>query len=85
MLHGERWRLLGIVAVILVVGSARVDAQTDSITPIDSKCDDLCEVSDKPWRSIPWELDLLAAQKLSVEQSKPIFIWAMDGHPLGCT
>ena len=85
MLHGGRWRLLGIVAVILVVGSARVDAQTDAIAPIGSKCEELCEVSDKPWRSIPWELDLLAAQKLSVEQSKPIFIWAMDGHPLGCT
>ena len=37
------------------------------------------------WRSIPWETSLLSAQKMAVEESKPIFIWAMDGHPLGCT
>ena len=85
MFHNRRWNLLGIFAVFLDVGAGRVDAQTGPITAIHSKCDELCEVSDKPWRSIPWELDLLAAQKLSVEQSKPIFIWAMDGHPLGCT
>lgn len=35
--------------------------------------------------SIDWQVDLLAAQKVALEQSKPIFIWSMDGHPLGCT
>lgn len=40
---------------------------------------------DEPWRTIPWNIDLLAAQKTAAEEHKPIFIWAMDGHPLGCT
>ena len=38
-----------------------------------------------PWRTIPWQTSLLRAQRLAAAQDKPMFIWAMDGHPLGCT
>lgn len=37
------------------------------------------------WKTIPWETDLLKAQEMAAESNKPIFMWAMDGHPLGCT
>ena len=37
------------------------------------------------WRTIPWKLSLLEARATAFKQDKPIFIWAMDGHPLGCT
>lgn len=40
---------------------------------------------DELWRTIPWQTSLLAAQSMAAEQKKPLFIWAMDGHPLGCT
>ena len=40
---------------------------------------------DELWRTIPWRINLLDAQRDSAGQQKPIFIWAMDGHPLGCT
>jgi hypothetical protein len=48
-------------------------------------CDSVCQSPDETWRTIPWQTDLLAAQRLAVAESKPLFIWAMDGHPLGCT
>jgi len=41
--------------------------------------------ADEPWRQIPWEISLLNAQNTAAKSQKPIFIWAMDGHPLGCT
>lgn len=41
--------------------------------------------ADEPWRTIPWKISLLDAQRIAAQQKKPIFIWAMDGHPLGCT
>lgn len=41
--------------------------------------------ADAPWRSIPWRVSLLDARQEAAKQKKPIFIWAMDGHPLGCT
>jgi hypothetical protein len=37
------------------------------------------------WRSIPWKISVLDAQRVAAKENKPIFIWAMDGHPLGCT
>ncbi len=37
------------------------------------------------WRTIPWKTSVLAAQAEAARTGKPIFIWAMDGHPLGCT
>lgn len=40
---------------------------------------------DDLWRSIPWRTSVLKAQHVAAEENKPIFIWAMDGHPLGCT
>jgi hypothetical protein len=40
---------------------------------------------DEPWRTIPWKIALLDAQRTAVKEKKPIFVWAMDGHPLGCT
>jgi hypothetical protein len=40
---------------------------------------------DEPWRTIPWKIALLDAQRDAARQQKPSFIWAMDGHPLGCT
>ena len=41
--------------------------------------------ADAPWRTIPWRVSLLEARQEAAQQKKPIFIWAMDGHPLGCT
>lgn len=40
---------------------------------------------DAPWRSIPWRIELLAAQREAAAAGLPLFVWAMDGHPLGCT
>jgi hypothetical protein len=40
---------------------------------------------DEAWRTIPWKIAMLDAQRNAVAEKKPIFIWAMDGHPLGCT
>ena len=41
--------------------------------------------ADEPWRTIPWKITLIEAQRTAIQEKKPIFIWAMDGHPLGCT
>jgi hypothetical protein len=40
---------------------------------------------EEPWREIAWETDLTAARRKAAAAQKPIFLWEMDGHPLGCT
>lgn len=37
------------------------------------------------WQKIPWRIDLLDARSQAYKEKKPLFLWAMNGHPLGCT
>jgi hypothetical protein len=37
------------------------------------------------WAEIPWQTDLWAARRLAAREGKPLLLWEMDGHPLGCT
>ena len=37
------------------------------------------------WREIPWQTDIAAACRLGDAKERPIFLWAMNGNPLGCT
>ena len=38
------------------------------------------------WKdAIPWRTDLWEARREAAAAGKPIFLWEMDGHPLGCT
>lgn len=40
---------------------------------------------DEKWLSIPWRTDLTQARLDAQQESKPIFMWIMNGHPMGCT
>lgn len=37
------------------------------------------------WAKIPWLTSLWEARKKAAAEGKPIVLWEMDGHPLGCT
>ena len=39
----------------------------------------------QPWESIAWRTDLADARSEARTTGKPLFLWAMNGHPLGCT
>lgn len=36
------------------------------------------------WRTIPWRETFQQAVRDSQIEGKPILLWAMNGHPLGC-
>ena len=58
----------------------------DPITPAEfQSLHQSIKPSTDPWKSIPWKTSLIEAQNLAASQQKPMFIWTMDGHPLGCT
>lgn len=46
--------------------------------------DELRPRRDELWRSIPWKTSLLEARDLAVRERKPLFMWSMNGSPLGC-
>ena len=33
---------------------------------------------------VPWRTSLWEAREQAARQGKPILLWEMDGHPLGC-
>jgi hypothetical protein len=37
------------------------------------------------WRGIPWRATLADAIGEARKRSRPVLLWAMNGHPLGCT
>jgi hypothetical protein len=37
------------------------------------------------WQTVPWRTDLDTARREAAALQRPMFIWAMNGNPLGCT
>lgn len=44
----------------------------------------LPSVEESAWQKIAWKTDLWEARKEASRTGKPIYLWEMDGHPLGC-
>ena len=74
--------LLSVTGLLFASGTEPVEEISDE--QFDRLHSELVRPSEL-WLTIPWQTDLLAAQRLASSENKPIFIWAMDGHPLGCT
>ena len=71
--------ILALLATIAPPGDGLTEAEFKKLHA------EIRPADDAPWRTIPWQISLLEAQADAARQKKPIFIWAMDGHPLGCT
>jgi hypothetical protein len=41
--------------------------------------------NDLLWTSIPWQNSFQEGLAEAREQQKPMLLWVMNGHPLGCT
>jgi hypothetical protein len=37
------------------------------------------------WQKIAWRASFYAALEEGQKEEKPLLLWAMNGHPLGCT
>jgi len=79
------WMLGMLVGCCSLLNAATVTAQGLSAEKFQQLHEQLQPSAEEIWRTIPWRIDLVDAQRESVNEDKPIFIWAMDGHPLGCT
>ena len=40
--------------------------------------------AEEKWAQIPWMASLWEARQRAAREGKPILLWEMDGHPLGC-
>ena len=70
---------------MILLGSAVIASAETRLFEVNQFETECLTSFDEPWRTIPWEISLINAQNIAAREKKPIFIWAMDGHPLGCT
>ena len=71
-------RLIALAAILLLQ-----DPLTDAqFRELHAK---LVPSAEEKWQTIPWRVDLLAARDAAAKEGKPVFLWSMNGHPLGCT
>lgn len=47
--------------------------------------DRLCRSDPEAWEKVPFRTDLLEAREEAARTGRPLFLWSMNGHPLGCT
>jgi hypothetical protein len=81
MVH--RW-LLGFVVALAGAGGVRSEDLTDAnyarwrnyLLP---------SQKDLAYKAIPWRASFWDAVVEAQAKDKPILLWAMNGHPLGCT
>ncbi|MGB0581816.1 MAG: hypothetical protein ACPGVU_19145 [Limisphaerales bacterium] len=69
---------------ILILAALFAASGTLSVSEFERLHAELQPAPEDAWRTIPWETSLIGAQAMAAKERKPIFIWAMDGHPLGC-
>ena len=43
------------------------------------------KASELAWTEIPWHASFWEAERAAQREQRPILLWAMNGHPLGCT
>lgn len=65
-----------MLALILLSAIDDLDAKISSVLPT---------ADEERWLSIPWRTDLWEARRDAQADGKPLFMWMMNGHPMGCT
>jgi hypothetical protein len=76
-----------LITTLLIAFTCTGALATEELTDakVQQLITELRPTDDEVWRTIPWKTDLLDGQRHAADDNIPIFIWSMDGHPLGCT
>jgi hypothetical protein len=76
------WLLLGSLATLALAVRATEPLKPEQLDKLRAVIKP--KTGEDKWAGIPWRTDLWEARKEAAEKGKPILLWEMDGHPLGC-
>ena len=86
---GPRYSLLGLLALFLVSGGCAAGAPSSFSLTADNYASVREQVlpkqSELAWMQIPWRPSFHEGVAEARAQGKPVLLWVMNGHPLGCT
>ena len=85
-------RILFAFAVTVAAGAVHTLFQPPMVAAPPLAADDAAKLravikprdGEDPFDTIPWETSLWGARTKAAAAGKPIILWEMDGHPLGC-
>ena len=89
LFHGDAPRR-SFAKVLLACGLAALPGTARASEPLTPQQFEKLHALIKPaageekWATIPWQTSLWEARKRAAAEGKPILLWEMDGHPLGC-
>ena len=67
--------LLSFVPCLLAEPPSTLEDKVKSVLP---------SAEEERWLQVGWRTDLMQARAEAQRLGKPLFLWVMDGHPLGC-
>lgn len=72
-----------MVVTALVI---KLDAKADEDQSLDARIAAvLPRKEEERWLTIPWRTNVMAARLDAQNLNRPMFLWIMNGHPMGCT
>ena len=82
--------LLGVAALALLGGAPRALAQEGAPTVSATQVEKWHafvrpDKAEEHWQTLTWHPSLWSAVVAANETNRPVLLWAMNGHPLGCT
>ncbi len=72
-------KLLAVLISLLFIGGKDYAELDRKIAPI------LPRAEEESFLQIPWEINLMQARAKSQQVGRPMLVWVMTGHVLGCT
>jgi hypothetical protein len=79
-------RLLALVILLLVALAASGQDAPPKKAPLEERIAGvLPRPAEEKWLKIAWRSDLARGRFEANAAGKPIFLWLMDGDPMGCT
>ena len=73
--------LISFLAIFVLTGGT-LAAQVDLNNRIASV---LPTPQEDAWLTIGWHTNLMQSRLQAQQSNRPLFVWLMNGHPLGCT
>lgn len=73
----------GLAACSAETGEAKIELNKENVQAW--KANILPTEEEQAWMQIPWLPDLQSGIDAAAEAGKPVLLWTMNGHPLGCT
>lgn len=73
------------LALLFPVSALAAPPTSNTIAPIDREIATVLPTSEEDaWMQVPWRTNIFEAIQEAGKAKKPVFLWVMNGNPLGC-